>query len=282
MAIFVVHAGKRFMPHLPHRQWAALTTAQISETDMSQSICVLPVAAVEQHGPHLPLGTDTMIMEGYLARLIPRLPADFPVLFLPVQSIGASREHENFAGTLSLAPELAMRVWGDMVAQVAAAGCRKLLLLNSHGGNVPILDIVAREARARHTMLAVTASWHRFGYPEGLFSDFERLHGIHGGEIETALMLAFHAELVNMAKARDFVPASVEMAERFAWLRANHPVGFGWMAQDLSPQGAMGNAAAATRAKGEAAAGHGVAACLALLRDLRDFDLARLRSGPSQ
>ena len=269
------------MPAFPQPQWAALTTAQIRQHNMSQSICVLPVAAIEQHGPHLPLGTDTMIMEGYLARLMPRLPAEIPVLFLPVQNIGASREHEDFVGTLSLAPELALRVWGDVVAQVAATGCRKLLLLNSHGGNVPILDLVAREARARHNMLAVTASWHRFGYPDGLFCDAERLHGIHGGEIETSLMLAFRPELVDMAEACDFVPDSVEMAARFTWLRANHPIGFGWMAQDLSAQGAMGNAAAATRAKGEAAAEHGVVACLALLRDLRDFDLARLRAGPS-
>ena len=270
------------MPDFPHYQWAALTTAQMQRLDMSQAICVLPVAAVEQHGPHLPLGTDTMIMEGYLARLTARLPADLPVLFLPVQSIGASREHENFFGTLSLAPELALRVWGDMLAQVAATGCRKLLLLNSHGGNVPVLDLVARQARAAHHVLAVTASWHRFGYPDGLFSDFERLHGIHGGEIETSLMLAFRPDLVTMSLAEDFVPASVEMATSFAWLRANHPIGFGWMAQDLSPQGAMGNAVAATRTKGEIAAEHAVSACLALLQDMQQFDLDRLRAGPSR
>ncbi len=270
------------MPAFPHHQWAALTTAQIERFDMSEAICVLPVAAVEQHGPHLPLGTDTMIMEGYLARLLARLPADLPVLFLPVQSVGASREHENFAGTLSVAPELAMRVWGDMLTQVAATGCRKLLLLNSHGGNVPVLDLVARQARAAHDVLAVTASWHRFGYPDGLFSDSERLHGIHGGDIETSLMLAFRPDLVTMSLAEDFVPASVDMVDRFAWLRSNHPIGFGWMAQDLSAQGAMGNAAAATRAKGEIAAEHAVNACLALLQDIKNFNLDRLRAGPSR
>ncbi|MBV1706870.1 MAG: creatininase family protein [Hyphomicrobiales bacterium] len=268
------------MPAFSHHQWASLTTAQIEHIDMGEAICVLPVAAVEQHGPHLPLGTDTMIMEGYLARLLPRLPAGEPVLFLPVQSVGASREHENFPGTLSLAPDVAMRIWGDMLAQVAATGCRKLLLLNSHGGNVPVLDLVAREARAAHDVLAVTASWHRFGYPEGLFSDAERLHGIHGGDIETSLMLAFRPELVNMALADDFVPASVDMAASFTWLRANHPVGFGWMAEDLSARGAMGNAALATRAKGELAAEHAVKACLDLLQDIKKFDLARLRAGP--
>ena len=247
---------------------------------MGSVIAVLPVAAVEQHGPHLPVGVDTFIMEGYLRRTVPRLPADLPVLFLPVQSIGKSNEHLDYPGTLTLSAETALRAWTEIGESVFRAGCRKLVIVNSHGGNVALIDIVARELRVRHGMLAVTASWHRFGYPDGLFSARERTHGIHAGDAETSLMLAFRPDTVRHDAMRDFVPASVAMERDFTWLRATQPIGFGWMSQDLSPEGAMGNAAAATLAKGEACADYGATAFIELLRDVEAFDLARLAGGP--
>ena len=259
--------------------WAEMTTRDFEERDMSRVIAVLPVAAVEQHGPHLPVGTDAMIMEGYLKRVMARLPADVPVLFLPIQAIAASGEHQFFPGTLSLSPAAALQVWGEIIASVQRTGCRKLVLLNSHGGNVPIIDLLARDVRARHNMLAVTASWHRFGYPDGLYSPAERAHGIHGGDIETSLMLAFRPELVRMNEAENFIPASLAMEAEFTWLRANHPIGFGWMAQDLNPTGAMGDAIQANAAKGEASADYGATAFVELLQDIMAFDLARLEAG---
>ena len=129
---------------------------------------------------------------------------------------------------------------------------------------------------AERGLLVVLAAWQRFGYPADLFSEAERTHGIHAGEIETSLMLAFRPDLVRMEDARDFVPSSVAMEARFRQLRAGRPTGFGWMAQDLSRDGAMGNAAAATAAKGEACAEHGTAAFLKLLRDVASFDPAEL------
>lgn len=262
------------------RFWTDLTTAEMGALDGADAIAILPVAAVEQHGPHLPLGTDLAIAEGYVARIVPRLP-DRPILFLPIQAVGASAEHLSFPGTLSLAPETALAAWGGIGAQVHAAGVRRLVILNTHGGNVPVIDLLARRLRERHGMLAVTASMHRFGYPEGLFSADERVHGIHGGDIETSLMLAFRPDLVRRGEARDFVPFSREMEDRFAVLRANHPVGFGWMSEDLHPSGAMGNAAAASAEKGEAAVAHGVAGFLALLEDVARFDLSGFRPVPS-
>src|SRR5436305_4913393 len=104
---------------LKGRHWSELTSSDLRAADMGRVIAVLPFAAIEQHGPHLPLGTDMFIMEGYLARVLPRLPADLPVLFLPVQAIGASQEHSAFAGTLSLSDEAALRGWaalGDGIA----------------------------------------------------------------------------------------------------------------------------------------------------------------------
>lgn len=264
----------------PTRLWTEMSALDFRETDMGGVIAVLPVAAIEQHGPHLPVGVDAQIMRGYLDRVIARLPEDLAVLFLPVQAIGASLEHTGFSGTLSLPADVAIRAWTALGESVARTGCRKLVILNSHGGNSALLPQVALDLRARLNMLVVAASWNRFGYADDLFSEQEQAHGIHGGEIETSLMLAFRPDLVRMHLADNFRPATREMEEEFTWLRADRPVGFGWMAQDLSPSGAMGNAAAATAAKGETTADYGATAFIELLRDVEAFDLARLENEP--
>ena len=265
---------------LASRLWSELTSPVMRATDMARVIAVAPFAAIEQHGPHLPLGTDMFIMEGYLARVLQRLPADLPVLFLPIQAIGTSQEHSAFPGTLSLSDEAALRGWAALGESVARAGCRKLVLLNSHGGNSALLDRLALDLRVRLNLLAVTASWSRFGYPDGLFSAQELMHGIHAGEVETSLMLAFRPDLVSMEQAENFEPASLDFERDFAWLRTARPAGFGWMAQDLSSSGAAGNAARATAEKGEAAADYGATAFIELLQDVEMFDLARLDDGP--
>jgi creatinine amidohydrolase len=265
---------------LPSRHWSELTGPDMRATDMARVIAVVPFAAIEQHGPHLPLGTDIFIMEGYLGRVLQRLPADLPVLFLPVQAIGTSQEHSAFAGTLSLTDQAALSGWAAIGEGVARAGCRKVLLLNAHGGNSALVDRLALDLRVRLNMLAVTASWSRFGYPDGLFSTQELAHGIHGGEVETSLMLAFRPDLVRMGEAENFQPASLDFERDFAWLRTARPAGFGWMAQDLSSSGATGNAGAATAEKGDAAADYGATAFIELLQDVEMFDLARLDDGP--
>jgi creatinine amidohydrolase len=268
------------MADLPTRFWAEMTWPDFEATDMAGTIAVLPIAAIEQHGPHLPVGVDTFIMEGYLRLAAARLPSDIPVLFLPVQTIGKSNEHRDYPGTLTLSAQTAISAWTEIAESVRRTGCRKLILINSHGGNVPVIDIVARDLRVRHAMLVVTASWHRFGYPDGLFAASERTHGIHGGDVETSLMLSFKPDRVKLEEFQNFVPSSVEIEENFTWLRPIQPIGFGWMSQDLSSAGAMGNAAAASAAKGGAAADYGATAFVELLRDVAAFDLDRLKPGP--
>ena len=260
--------------------WADLTWADFHGADMARVTAVLPVAAVEQHGPHLPVGVDSFIMQGYLDAAIPKVPDARSVLFLPVQTIGKSDEHVEFPGTLTLSAATVIRAWTEIGESVFRAGCRKLVILNSHGGNVSSIDIVARDLRVRLGMLVVAASWHRFGYPDALYSPAERAHGIHAGEVETSLMLAFRPDLVKMDEARDFVPTSIAIEAEFHRLRVTQPVGFGWMAQDVSPSGAMGDAAAATAEKGQASAAYGADALLALLDDVERFDLSRLPVGP--
>lgn len=264
---------------MPARLWLDLTTQDFRTRDMSRAIAVLPVAAVEQHGPHLPVGVDTHIAEGYLARLMPLVPNDLDVLVLPVQTVGKSNEHLAFPGTLTVSAETLIRAWFEIGESVLRAGCRKLVFVNSHGGNVAVIDIVARELRIKLGLLVVTAAWHRLGYPNGLFAEDELHHGIHAGDVETSLMLAFRPDTVCGDRAQNFGPRTIAMEQEFTHLRALQPAGFGWMAQDLHPEGAMGDATRATRDKGEASADYGARRFVELLRDVDRFSLAQL--GPS-
>jgi creatinine amidohydrolase len=261
------------------RDWPEMSWEDFADANPSW-VAVLPIAAVEQHGPHLPLGTDGFIVDAYLARARKLLPDALNVTFLPLHAIGTSHEHRAFAGTLSLAPETLVRALVDIAESVHRAGVRKLVFANGHGGNVAALDLVALDLRTRLGMLAVPCSFSRFGHPEGLFTPEEIVHGIHGGDVETSIMLAARPDLVRTDLAKNFMPASAAMAREFKQLRAGDPVGFGWMTQDLNPTGAIGDATVATAAKGEAALAHGARAFVELLEDVAGFDLARLAEGP--
>jgi creatinine amidohydrolase len=270
------------MMTLPKRDWMEMTWQEIAEAGAATArwIAVLPLAAVEQHGPHLPLGVDTFIAEAYLARVREILPDQLPVTFLPVQRIGVSVEHLGYPGTLTLSAATAIAAWTELGESLARAGLRKLILITSHGGNVAAMELVARDLRARHAMLAVTVGWHRFGYPNDTFSGEEKKHGIHGGDIETSLMLAAMPEAVRIEQTANATPATVAMAREFKWLGAYRPAGFAWMTQDLNGTGAIGDATRAEAAKGEAALTHGAQAFVELLREVDRFDLARLGAGP--
>ncbi len=260
--------------------WSDWSWRDFAAADMSRYIAVLPVAATEQHGPHLPVGVDNYINQGHLERAVKATPDDLPVLYLPVQAIGKSNEHIEFPGTLTFSAETVIRAWTEIGDSVARAGCRKLVFVNSHGGNVPAIDIVCRELRIRHRMLAVHSAWSRFGQPDGLYSAEERTHGIHGGDVETSLMLAFRPDTVKMPLAENFASSAIGIEKEFKRLRVTQPIGFGWMASDLTAAGTAGEAAKATAEKGAASADYAVAAFIDLLHDVLAFDLTRLKPGP--
>jgi creatinine amidohydrolase len=267
---------------LPKHDWTEMTWQEIAAAGESTRrwIAVLPLAAVEQHGPHLPLGVDSFIAEAYLSRVFPLLPAALPATFLPLQRIGVSIEHVDYPGTLSLPAAAAIASWTAIGESLARTGLRKLVLVTSHGGNVAAMELVARDLRARLKMLVVTVGWHRFGYPQDTFSSEEKRYGIHGGDIETSLMLAARSDTVRMNKAAPAAPASLDMADEFKWLSASRPAGFAWMTQDLHASGALGDATLATAAKGEAALAYGASAFVELLQEVDRFDLERLKEGP--
>lgn len=264
------------MSDLPRRFWHEMTAFDFAEADTSDWIAILPVAAIEQHGPHLPVFTDTCIAEGQISRVLELLPDDLPATFLPVQAVGKSNEHISSPGSLTLSWDTATRAWTEIGESVFRAGIRKMVLITSHGGNVPISDIVARELRVKHDMLVTATGWSRFGQPEGLFPPKEFTYGIHGGDIETSLMLYLRPDLVKMNEARDFASTQLDFIEEFKHLRGHGPAQFGWKAQDLNPAGVVGNAANASAAKGQASLDHAARGFVELLQDIHAFDLERL------
>lgn len=240
-------------------------------------IALLPLGAHEQHGPHLPFETDTLIAEGVAARLKSDMPEGLTVRFLPVEPIGYSIEHMDVAGSRTLAFDEAVHRWLDIAEKLNCEGIRKLVLLNAHGGNSPLLTIVATEARVRFNMLVVATSWTRFGFPEGLVDPEDKAIDIHAGDIETSVMLALHPEKVDMARARNFSSRQREFARDFTHLRAYGPHAFGWKMSDLNREGAAGNALNATAEKGERMLEHAVQGLIALLNDVKAFDVSTLK-----
>jgi creatinine amidohydrolase len=228
--------------------WQDLTTADFAGLDPERTVALLPVAAVEQHGPHLPLGTDAIINAGLVRTALPKVTAEAAVLVLPALDVGLSPEHMSFPGTLSVADMTLAAAWTDIGRSVARAGLRKLVILNTHGGQKALVDLVALRLRAELGMLAVRATYFAFGAPPGLFASE---HDIHGGEVETSLLLHLAPQLVRREALADFRGLPHELARRNELLGAEKPIGIGWLSQDLNPLGVCGNAAQADAVRGE-------------------------------
>ena len=264
----------------PPRDWTAIDWTKVDAVAAARWIAVLPLAATEQHGPHLPLTTDIMIGEAYLARVRELLPDAVPATFLPIERIGISTEHIDFAGTQTLSTEAALARWKSIGESVARAGVKKIVIVTSHGGNAAAMTLVAQDLRAYHRMLAVTTSWFRFGTPAGLFPAEELRHGIHGGAVETSIMLARYPDQVRVDAIADFPASSIAMEQQYRWLSTQRPAPFAWQAQDLNPSGAVGNATLAVAAKGEQLIDQGARAFCELLAEVDNFDVNRLAKGP--
>lgn len=270
----------------PSRFWAEVSAHDFALAQSSglaaSTVAVLPVGAVEQHGPHLPLNVDAKLVEGVVSEAMPLLPADLPVLFLPPQNIGLSVEHRNYAGTLTLSPATLIALWTELGACVARAGIKKLLLLNGHGGQVSVMDIVARELRMQHGLLVYSASW--FGLVDDAanqqFCAHEHRFGIHGGEVETSMMLHLAPETVHMQRAQNFASTSEVRAGKYQLIGNGRSAKLGWAIEDYNRAGAVGNSAAATAERGAAMVQSSAQGLVRLLGEIHDLPLSTVENQP--
>jgi creatinine amidohydrolase len=266
------------------RFWADLRTTDFSRLDPAATVAVLPVGASEQHGPHLPVSVDRDLVDGIVAHTLPRLADDFPVLVLPTQQVGYSPEHAQFPGTLTFSAATVIANWVEIGECVARAGVKKLLLFNSHGGQVSLLDIVARELRTRCNLIVYGCSWWNLPLGEGvtgLFPADEHRFGVHAGEIETSLMLALRPETVRMAQAQNFGSTARDRAAQYPVLGDGRSAKLGWAMQDYNGLGAAGNAAAATEEKGRAVLDAAARELARLLREISALPLSTLVARPA-
>lgn len=262
----------------PIRYWDALTTTEVASLADDDAVVVLPLAATEQHGPHLPLSTDLDIAMGLCRRAFEVLPSGYPVRLLPPMAVGASEEHRDLPGTLSIDAELMERMIRRRGSDVARSGIRRLVLFNSHGGNRSAMESAGLALRRSERMLVVKADYFRFPRPDdpGL-TDEELRRGIHGGAVETAMMLHLRPERVRVERIADFPSLDAELEAHLERLTAGGSMAFSWLARDLHDSGAVGDARAATAELGKRLVTHYGDILADLVRDARDFPLERLR-----
>jgi creatinine amidohydrolase len=256
--------------------WWDLSTKDFAELDAERVVAVLPVGAVEQHGPHLPVRVDAAINAGIVTRAVELMPPDLMALVLPMMPVGKSDEHLAFPGTLTLSHETLGRVWYELGECVHRAGVRKILFLNSHGGQPQLLEIVCRDLRVKLGMFAVSVMWPRLIDMDALFPPEENRHGIHGGQSETSVMLHLHPDLVEMEQAENFIPLSVEIERESEMLSPEGGARFGWQAQDLHPKGACGDATRATAELGRMAVEQTAARLVRLVEEISRYPLSRI------
>jgi creatinine amidohydrolase len=255
--------------------WTEFAAPDFQNIDPMKTIAILPIAAIEQHGPHLPVGTDTILNQGCLDMLAEIAPADLDIRILPVQSVGKSNEHLWQRGTVTLPAHVQIDAWTELGLSVARAGIKKLVFINSHGGNESIMDIVARELRVRANMLVIKTGWTRFAPPDGMYSDIEKRHGIHGGDLETSLVMHFRPELVVHNQLQDYPSITAQNEAEYKYLRPTGQHAYAWIASDLNPHGAVGEAQKASPEKGRLTAENEVKGMLELLREVERFPLPK-------
>jgi len=244
-------------------------------TESTQKIAVLPLGAYEFHGNHLPFETDALIARAVAERTARMLPDDLDVVFLPTEEIGYSVEHGRHAQTKTLEFDEAIRRWIKIGCECYHQGIAKFVMLNAHGGNSPLMTIVATELRRLFPMLAVATSWTRFALPQGLISEEEKSLDIHGGFLETSVMLVIAPEKIDMERAENFTNKQADYSQKFTHLRAYGRHAFGWMMEDINEKGAAGNAARANAEAGEKILQSAATGFITLLQDVHRFDLSQ-------
>lgn len=263
------------MPTIPspdrHRFLPALAAPDIAAIDPASAIVVLPIGAIEQHGPHLPIFTDCLTAEAVLSATLAELGDLHNVWALPLLPYAKSNEHIHFAGTITLSAETLARVLREIGASLARSGFRKLVLLNGHGGNVPTLEATARDIRVETGMLVfVTGTGLRAGIPPGALDPTEERWGLHAGVAETSAMMALAPAAVQVEKMAGDVPRFLADFSLVGPTRGT--VTSAWLAEDLGANGVIGNPAGATAELGRLAVAGAIGFLTAVFAEVARFE----------
>jgi creatinine amidohydrolase len=230
------------------RNFAYLTWKQVDALPRETTLLILPTAAVEQHGHHLPLATDTLINNLLLGKALKLVPKELPIYALPPICYGKSNEHLGFPGTLSVSAQTFLAVIRDLASSIAQSGFKKVVIYNTHGGNASLVDVMARDLRADFGL----RTFSLFGSPGAEFegvSQQERTYGFHAGEIETAYLLHCVPELVRTS---DYTANYIARVDHPELLKPEaSAANFAWLSRDITPSGVLGDPSAATAANGE-------------------------------
>jgi creatinine amidohydrolase len=251
------------------RNFAYLTWKQVDSLPRESTLLVLPTAAIEQHGHHLPLATDTLINNLLLGKALAWVPAELPIYALPPICYGKSNEHIGFPGTMSVSAQTFLAVVRDLGASIAASGFKKVVLYNTHGGNTSLVDVLARDLRAEFGL----RTFSLFGSPGATFesvSSQERAYGFHAGEIETAYLLHATPSLVDTSAYTANYIARVDNPE--ALKPEGSAANFAWLTRDIAPSGVMGDPMPATAEHGEAWSNEAAARIAELLVAMYNFE----------
>lgn len=228
-----------------------LKSHEVAALDKEKTIVVLPVAAHEQHGRHLPIGTDTLILEGVLQSFRAQAPDDMQILVLPAVTVGKSNEHMSFSGTMTLSLETLIHVIGDMARSVARHGFQKFVMLNAHGGNTDVLNACARDLRDEYGLRPFVIDWWFTDFWADLLKEIQespRDGVFHACELETSIMMALRPELVDESESIAAFPP--EQMRQNQYVTVFGPVNMGWITRDINATGVIGDATKATAEKG--------------------------------
>jgi creatinine amidohydrolase len=262
---------------MPVRMWNQLSTTDFQAQDRDNTLVLLPFGATEQHGPHLPVGTDHFIVEAVLRRVIPQV-TDVEALLLPTLWCTKSNEHTMFTGSLYLQAETLMAVVHDLGASIARSGFKKLVFMNWHGGNTDLLAALARDVHQRHGLTVFVIDIVRSFASLTAAPPGEITFDIHAGRYGTGLMLAAHPELVKPGPYED-IGSDMQrgrLASSFADSRLLLPEGgavlVAWETHDLTPDGVIGNPAGASVEEGEHNLSDMVNRVVTILREIARFE----------
>ncbi len=256
---------KHFLP--------SLTKLQVDGIPKENAAIVLPIGATEQHGPHLPVYTDTLIAEGFMTEAFKHLPDDANIWMIPPLPYGKSTEHMNHPGTITLSAQTLMSVLLDIANSLKRSGFRKLVFWNTHGGNTDLLNMMGREIRIATGMAVFNLNTGTNRPGDDIITPEERVYGIHGGDEETSLVMVMRRHWVH----DDLLPCEIINFPQSPYLAFKNK-SFAWVMDDVSVSGIGGDATLASPGKGSAILEKGGRILAEALQAIAEFDMKSLIS----